>query len=616
MTWRRTLVVALAVAVAIGGGAATARKKKPRSALPPFDVTLVDPSSAVAGSGATVTVVATPTGKARKKKAILQRIDAGGGVLGTAARLRDDGRAPDVARRDGLLTGALTIDDAEPGLVLLRVKGTKKRPGSATVAVLVTRDLQPLADLFPSLIGADEPSHRLEPILEPLAGQLAAAAAQVLPPADDLLLTVTATPAAGVAGRPRPLVTTYKMGNATTNTAADTQVGKVLDDLAMLGVDVTSLRTTLAKTNFHQEGPQCGGFLLNTSRGVNGLTIVRSLKWNAKLETTDATNTAVAVVPANFSNHVILNAANMTSLLAGPNVDTQNKRLGSGASTALHELIHAMGSEEGCFDPFNDDDEPFVDAMEGIINLKVQIELDKKAGNPTTGSENDLTCRLAELWESQEKGRPCLMKLGFSVPTNVALAPNPGFVMFTAEVGGPASPASNTVVVQSTPPVCARAKIRNPRQFDMSIDVRKGVTPLTITVTASPTLPQDDGSIMNLPPGNYTNFIEIDSPSGAQGPIAVTVGLRVNAPGRAVRLGAAIGGQAQGAEVCLATIQGGCVNPAHEPICAYTHLHGPDGITITGVAGGPFADPASTGCGYGEVITKAGCGADTLPACH
>jgi hypothetical protein len=41
-----------------------------------------------------------------------------------------------------------------------------------------------------------------------------------------------------------------------------------------------------------------------------------------------------------------------------------------------------------------------------------------------------------------------------------------------------------------------------------------------------------------------------------------------------------------------------------------------DGITIAGVTDGPFVDPMSTGCGFGEVFAKVGCGADTVPSCH
>ena len=143
-----------------------------------------------------------------------------------------------------------------------------------------------------------------------------------------------------------------------------------------------------------------------------------------------------------------------------------------------------------------------------------------------------------------------------------------------------------------------------------------GAANFSITVTATPTTGDQDGNTVNLPVGNYTNFIDLESPSALVSPITVTVGLAVTAPGRAVRLGAALGTQAAGSEVCLADVQGGCVNPAHEPFCAYAHMHGAAGITITGLSGGPFPDPAQNACGFGEVFTKPGCGADTLPSCN
>jgi hypothetical protein len=614
------MVAALAIAVAVGGPiagtVATARKKKPKPLLPPFDVTLVSPSSVVAGSGAPITVVATPTGTARKRKAVLQRIDATGRVLGTAAKLRDDGRAPDVAKRDGRLTGTVTLDDASPAVVLLRVKGPKKRPGSVPVAVLVTNDPAPLAALFPALYGPEPPSHRLETIDDPLASEFAAAIAQVLPPVDDRLLVLSSGPAASEAVRLRPLASPpeFRMGGATTNAAADTQVGKVLDELGMLGLDVTPLRSALGETQFHQEGPQVGGFMLDSSRGVNGLTVVSNAHPRAKLPTTDASGAAVMIIPANFTNHVILETANMTSLMNDPIVDATKGQLGAGASTAIHELVHSMVFEEGCYGA-NDNDEPFVDTVEGVINLQVSIGLKKKAGQPTTAEDADMACRIADLWESEPKGRPCLMKLGYSLPTGVSMSAT-GFLLFTSPVGGPATPSSQPASVTSTPSICARASIRVDRQFDMDIVPRKGGTTFAINVTAYPTLIDDEGNAVNLPPGNYTNFIEVTSPSALVSPVLVTVGLTVTAPGRAVRLGAALGTQAAGSEVCLANIQGGCVNPAHDPICAYVHLHGGDGITITGVSGGPFPDPAAMGCGYGEVISKPACGPDTLPACN
>ena len=617
MTWRhRVVVAALAIAVAIGGTVATARKKKPKPLLPPFDVTLVSPSSVVAGTGATVTVVAMPTGKGRKRKAVLQRIDADGRVAGTAAKLRDDGKPPDAAKRDGLLSGTVTIDDASPAVVLLRVKGPKKRPGSVPVAVLVTNDPAPLAALFPALYGFDPPSHRLEAIDEPLVSQFAAAIAQVLPPIDDGLLVLSSGPAAAVAGRVRPRATppSFSMGSATTNAAADTQMGKVLDELGMLGLDVTPLRSALGETRFHQEGPQVGGFMLDSARGVNGLTVVSNAHPRAKLPTTDAAGAQVMIVPANFTNHVILETANMTSLMNDPIIDTTKGRLGAGASTAIHELVHAMVFEEGCYGS-NDDDEPFVDTVEGMINLQVSIGLKKKAGQPTTAEDADMACRLADLWEKEPKGQPCLQKLGYSLPTGVQLSVTQ-FLLFTSPVGGPATPTSQPASVASTPSICARATIRADRQFDMDIVPRKGGTGFAINVTAYPTFIDESGNTVNLPPGNYTNFINVESPSAVVSPVAVTVGLTVTAPGRAVRLGAALGTQAAGSEVCLSQIQGGCVNPAHEPICAYVHLHGGDGVTITGVTGGPFPDPAAMGCGYGEVFGKPACGPDTLPACH
>ncbi len=617
MTWRhRVVVAALAIAVAVGGTVATARKKKPKPLLPPFDVTLVSPSSVLAGSGAAVTVVVTPTGTKRKRKAVLQRIDADGRAVGTAAKLRDDGKAPDVAKRDGQLSGTVTIDDGSPAVVLLRVKGTKKQPGSVPVAVLVTNAPAPLAALFPTLYGPDPPSHRLEPIDEPLASQFAGAIAQVLPPVDDRLLVLSSGPAVSGTARLRPLASPpeFKMGGSTTNTAADTQMGKVLDELAMLGLDVTPLRSALGETRFHQEGAQVGGFMLDGSRGVNGLTVVSNPHPRAKLPTTDATGANVMIIPANFTNHVILETANMTSLMNDPIVDATKGQLGAGASTAVHELVHAMVFEQGCYGS-SDDDETFVDTVEGMINLQVSIGLKKKAGQPTTAEDADMACRLADLWEKEPKGRPCLMKLGYTLPTGVQLSATP-FLLFTSPVGGPATPTSQQANVTSTPSICGRASIRAGRQFDMDIVPRKGGTAFAINVTAYPTIIDDGGNTANLPPGNYTNFIDVESPSALVSPQTVTVGLTVTAAGRAVRLGAATGTLAGGSEVCLADVQNGCVNPAHEPFCAYAHLHGAAGITITGVSGGPFPDPAQNACGFGEVITKPGCAADTLPSCN
>ena len=81
---------------------------------------------------------------------------------------------------------------------------------------------------------------------------------------------------------------------------------------------------------------------------------------------------------------------------------------------------------------------------------------------------------------------------------------------------------------------------------------------------------------------------------------------------RAVRLnhtlGSATGPYQKDVVVTLNRIANGRLNPAHEPFCAYEHLHAlsPAGIGIAdavGVISGPYPDPDTGGCGYGQIIT-------------
>jgi hypothetical protein len=90
------------------------------------------------------------------------------------------------------------------------------------------------------------------------------------------------------------------------------------------------------------------------------------------------------------------------------------------------------------------------------------------------------------------------------------------------------------------------------------------------------------------------------------------------AGGRAVTLTYTTGSFSSSTQVCLSRITGGCVTPAHPPMCSYTHLHTTNGFGIGIDGGGPYQDPhISMGdpCGYGQVTTVPGCGPDSVPDC-
>lgn len=87
--------------------------------------------------------------------------------------------------------------------------------------------------------------------------------------------------------------------------------------------------------------------------------------------------------------------------------------------------------------------------------------------------------------------------------------------------------------------------------------------------------------------------------------------------GRAVTLLLPTGSFGAGTALCLSRITGGCVTPAHAPFCTYEHLHAA-GTTIAIDGAGAYVDPhLSVGeqCGYGGIVTVAGCGPDGVPPC-
>ena len=249
--------------------------------------------------------------------------------------------------------------------------------------------------------------------------------------------------------------------------------------------------------------------------------------------------------------------------------------------------------------PFNDDDETFVDSMEGIVNLKVSLELKRRMNQPVTADEGDLTCRLADLYEAETKGRKCMEKLGFTVPTGVSVSPVPTTLQFTAVQGGPATPNPQTVTFGSVPSICVKINIKKPTAFTMNANPRKKATDVAVSVDAAATTYDENDAEVPLAPGDYQNTIEITSPSLATSPLTYLVNLKVTA-NQAVQLTDALSQDfPAGAVICLNRIVGGHV--AGPDTCATNHYHG-GGQTITIDGKGPFADPHPTQCGFGPIV--------------
>jgi hypothetical protein len=122
-----------------------------------------------------------------------------------------------------------------------------------------------------------------------------------------------------------------------------------------------------------------------------------------------------------------------------------------------------MAWEESCYDPFNDDDETFVDSMEGILNLKISIELKKRAKQPVAGGDAD------DAPVHRGAGR-C----------------------------GDAEP----VKLGAVPAICVRVAIKRPAQFTMDVSPRKKATDVDVSVTAAATTFDDQGTEVPLAPGD------------------------------------------------------------------------------------------------------------------
>jgi hypothetical protein len=77
--------------------------------------------------------------------------------------------------------------------------------------------------------------------------------------------------------------------------------------------------------------------------------------------------------------------------------------------------------------------------------------------------------------------------------------------------------------------------------------------------------------------------------------------------GQAVLLDQPLGSTPAGTTVCLNRLQGEYVVEQHAGGCSgLPHLHSyTTGISVVGVAEGPFPDPNVSGCGYGRVVTAA-----------
>lgn len=104
-----------------------------------------------------------------------------------------------------------------------------------------------------------------------------------------------------------------------------------------------------------------------------------------------------------------------------------------------------------------------------------------------------------------------------------------------------------------------------------------------------------------IPPGTTTTT--------SSGSTTTTTLCQTNCTGRAVVLGQTTGPLAAGTVVCLARVQGGCVEPPDQ--CPTYHLHFP--IVIDGQ--GPYND-LTPPCGHGEVRGgEAGCGPDVVIPC-
>jgi hypothetical protein len=591
----------LAVLVGLSGSLVAGKRLGPPPA--PFRIHDVSPLVVLAGQPTPVTVVASRREGVKKRQAKLDRVDADGKVLAHGvAKLADRGENGDVAAKDGLLTGLVTIDESTTGPVWLRVAGSRKRPGSTAVAIHVIDDPSPLVAALGSI--TPPPAVLPERLLAPLnltdqdSALLGQAIAQVFALDEVLIVAEGTAPSAPppLAPRADPEI---KLGNTQGNAVAKQKAIDTLKTLSDLGIGTGSLFNALSLTALHREGPEAGGMTLNRARGVLGLTIVRSYAPRAALPTTNGDGKPVTLIPQGAINHIILTKEKMDEFLDKNPIDPATMRLTSGASTLIHELVHAMAFEESCYDPYNDDDEPFVDAMEGIINTKITAALKKKANKDATGDERDLVCKLADLFEAEPKGRPCMEKLGFTVPQNVQLSTDSGFLLFTAVQGGPATPNPQTSKLSATPSICVRMAIRNPRQFTMDITPRKKATDQDLTVSAAATLVDDQGSENPLPPGSYQNTIEITSPSLLVNPTTILVGLKVTA-NQAVKLSDTLSQDFKAGDViCLNRIVGGHVAPPDA--CPTSHYHG-GGATITIDGKGPFADPHPTTCGFGPIV--------------
>lgn len=462
-------------------------------------------------------------------------------------------------------------------------------------------DPQPLVAALASITlpPAVEPEGLLAPpnLSDPDSTLLGTAIQQVFG-LDEVLVVAedaTASPIAALVPRGAPKI---KLGNTQGNAVAKQKTIDTLKEMSDLGITTGPLFNALSLTALHREGPEAGGMTLNRARGVLGLTIVRSYLPRAALPTTNGEGKPVTLIPQGAINHVILAREKMDEFLDKNPIDPATMKLTSGASTLIHELVHAMAFEEGCYDPYADEDEPFVDQMEAIINLKITATLKKRAKKDASGDERDLTCRLADLYEAEPKGRKCMEKLGFTVPLNVQLSATPGFLLFTAVQGGPATPNPQTSKLAATPSICVKMAIRNPRQFTMDITPRKKATDQDLSVSAAATTVTETGE-MALAPGNYENTIEITSPSLLVNPTTILVGLKVTA-NQAVQLTDTLSPDfPAGAVICLSRIVGGHV--AGPDACPTSHYHGGGGtITIDGK--GPFADPHPTSCGFGPIV--------------
>lgn len=191
-------------------------------------------------------------------------------------------------------------------------------------------------------------------------------------------------------------------GFMTPNAEAKSAMFDLLYLLKDRGVLVDDLHSTLNNHDLHKEGTESGGALITVNTKATTVFPIHPL---IPFTAYDQNNNGWAdtfIIFLDNDTHSIHKPSDIEELIA-KNFIQDNGRLTESASTAIHELIHAVIFRTSCFGGSISEEENFVTRVESLINLKI--------------SDSPLfTPLLKEAIQIFPQGKDCLDRLGFIVP--------------------------------------------------------------------------------------------------------------------------------------------------------------------------------------------------------